>query len=470
MTTEQLERGTKNSYPSVSAKPVSPRDRMLRGPILATLLRLSAPNVGEAMARVAFIAFDAVFIGWLGTDALAGVSLVFPIFLIMQMMSASGLGAGTAAAIARSLGADRQSDANRVAGQGILLALAAAGISAAIFLALGPMIYQWMGAEGESLTAATTYSTLVFSGIVVVWLMNVLANVVRGTGNMVVPASAIVAGEILHLSLGPVLILGLGPFPALGVSGAAVAILASYSMGALILLVYLASGRGLVSLAWKNCQPSWTHMREILGVGSFASLNVLQTQLILIVTTGLMASYGQISLAGFGAASRLELLQIPVTFALGSAIITMVATNLGAGQWDRVRRIAWSGMAIAVAIGMLFGAIAYFAAEDWMRLFSNDPGVIAAGALYLNMLAIVLPFMGAGLGLMFGLLGANKAKLPFLAINVRLLIIVAIGWPAVAFWGVAPTTLILILLAAMMIFATVVVAAGYRLFNAGQIK
>jgi hypothetical protein len=80
---------------------------LLEGPILATLLRLALPNLGEAAARISFVAVDAVFVGWLGTEALAGVSLAFPIFLIMQMMSASGLGAGVSSAIARALGAGR---------------------------------------------------------------------------------------------------------------------------------------------------------------------------------------------------------------------------------------------------------------------------------------------------------------------------------------------------------------------------
>src|SRR5579862_4544256 len=105
---------------------LSPRTRrLLEAPILGTLLRLAAPNVGEAAARIAFIAGDAVFVGWLGTDALAGVSLVFPIFLIMQMTSASGLGAGVSSAVARALGAGRREEADVRAAHAVMLALTA---------------------------------------------------------------------------------------------------------------------------------------------------------------------------------------------------------------------------------------------------------------------------------------------------------------------------------------------------------
>lgn len=441
---------------------------MLQGPIYGTLLRLSAPNVGEAIARVAFIAFDAIFVGWIGTDALAGVSLVFPIFLIMQMMSASGLGTGTAAAIARALGAGNHEQAFKVASQGIVLALIVAAIFTFVFLYLGPAIYGWMGAEGNALEAATQYSMVVFSGIAFVWIMNVLANIVRGTGNMIIPASAIVIGEMFHLSLAPALILGWGPFPALGVYGAAIAILTSYAVGALILFLYLITGRSLVQLYLKNLIPSWQSMREILNVGGFASLNVLQAQLIVIITTTLMAGYGQAALAGFGAASRLELLQIPVTFALGSSIITMVATNLGANNWDRVKQIAWAGTVIAIAIGVLFGAIALFAADYWMEMFSKDPFVISIGAAYLNAISLLLPILGAGLGLTFALFGANKPLIPFLAINARLLIVAIIGWVLVRIWGVDMDILIYVLIGGMLAVGTILIVASYKLFRSAR--
>lgn len=465
MTIEQSAWLPDDDAPIEPRKSTTSTDRMLQGPVYGTLLRLSAPNIGEAIARVSFIAFDALFVGWIGTDALAGVSLVFPIFLIMQMMSASGIGTGTSAAVARALGAGNQDQASRVASQGILLALIVAILFTGIFLSMGPTIYSWMGADGNALEEATQYSAVVFSGITFVWVMNILANIVRGTGNMIIPASAIVIGEVFHLVLAPALILGWGPFPVLGVYGAAIAILLSYLVGACVLFLYLISSRSLVRLYLKNLTPSWPHMKEILGIGGFASLNVLQNQLIVIVTTTLVAGYGQATLAGFGAASRLELLQIPITFALGSSIITMVATNLGANNWERVRQIAWAGMVIATAIGASLGAIALFAGEYWMELFTNDPRVISAGASYLNIIAYPLPFIGAALGLTFALFGANKPFIPFLAINARLLIIAIIGWSLVRLWDVEINILVYVLVAGMLAVTAILLVAGRKIFG-----
>ena len=105
-----------------------------------------------------------------------------------------------------------------------------------------------------------------------------------------------------------------------------------------------------------------------------------------------------------------------------------------------------------------------------MRLFSDDASVIAAGVTYLRIMGWILPLAGAALGLMFALLGANRPLIPFLAISVRLIIVAAVGWPAVALWQISHTGLIGLLMAAMAAFAAVVLISSYRLFQAGPEK
>jgi len=450
---------TASASPTLSAR----TRRLLEAPILGTLLRLAAPNVGEAAARIAFIAGDAVFVGWLGTDALAGVSLVFPIFLIMQMTSASGLGAGVSSAVARALGAGRRDEADVRAAHAVMLAAAAALLFAASMLLDGPRLYAALGACGGTLDAALTYSSLAFGGgALVVWLMNTLANVVRGTGTMAVPASAIVVGELVHLAVSPTLILGLGPFPRLGVAGAALAVIASYGSGALILLAYLVSGRGLVRLTWRAFRPRVEAFRAILGVGALAALNVLQWQIAAFAVTAAVAGFGAATLAGYGAAIRLELLMYPLSFALGSATIAMVATNVGAGARPRARRIAGTAVALSTALGAVFALIALMLPLPWMRLFTHDPTVAAAGVLYLRILGVTYPVLGLAFGLVFALQGAGIVLWPMVAGAVRLAVVIGAAW-LVVHRGLTPGALYGALAEAVLVFALGMLAAGRSL-------
>ncbi len=448
---------------AIASPALSPRTRqMLEGPILGTLLRLAAPNLGEAAARVAFIAGDAVFVGWLGTDALAGVSLAFPIFLIMQMTSASGLGAGVSAAVARTLGAGRRDDADARAAHAVMLAVAAAALFAVSMVVDGPHLYAALGAQGRALDAAVTYSGLVFGGgALAVWLMNTLANVVRGTGNMVVPASAIVIGECVHLALSPSLILGLGPFPRLGVAGAALAVIACYASGAAVLLAYLLSGRGLVRLTRAAFRPRLTDFRAILGVGALAALNVLQWQVAAFVITAAVASFGAATVAGYGAAMRLELVMYPLSFALGSATIAMVATHVGANQALRARRVAWTAVGLSTALGTVFAVIAFALPRPWLGVFSADPVVTDAGVLYLKTLAPSYPALGFGFGLVFALQGAGAVLWPTIAGSARLALVIAAallvlrgGWSTAALYTA--------LADAALLFALAMLAASRR--------
>ena len=191
---------------------VSDRTRqLLDGPIVPTLLRLAAPNVVVMTVQVAVTAGEAYFLGWLGADALAGVSLTFPLIMLMQTMSAGGMGGGVSAAVARALGAGRRRDADALGFHALLIAtVMGAGFTGALVLG-GPALYRAMGGTGGALAAALAYSNIVFGGAIAVWLFNTLASIVRGTGNMLLPASVVVGGAVLTLGLSPALIFGWGP-------------------------------------------------------------------------------------------------------------------------------------------------------------------------------------------------------------------------------------------------------------------
>src|SRR5271156_377152 len=244
-----------------------PRTRaLIEGPIVSTLIRLAAPNVLVMLAQTSVGLVETYFVGKLGTDALAGVALTFPIVMLMQMMSAGAMGGGISSAIARALGAGRRADADAL----VLHALAIAFIFGLTFtVALifgGRSLYAAMGGDGASLEAAMIYSHVVFAGAILVWLFNSLANVIRGTGNMLVPALVTCAGVVVLIPLSPCLIFGLGPLPKLGVAGGAVAVVLYYAVGSAVLAAYLRSGRSIVRLSVRGVRIRWRLFADILRV------------------------------------------------------------------------------------------------------------------------------------------------------------------------------------------------------------
>ena len=269
--------------PAEPAAPEAPRydprtRTLIEGPIAATLIRLAAPNVLVMLAQTSVGLVETYFVGKLGTDPLAGVALVFPVVMLMQMMSAGAMGGGMSSAIARALGGGRRGDADALALHALIIGLLFGLIFTVAVLLGGDQLYAAMGGSGHSLAAANTYSTVIFSGAVLVWLFNSLANVIRGTGNMTVPALVTCAGVAVLIPLSPCLIFGWGPFPRLGVAGGAAAVLIYYAAGSAAFALYLRSGRSVVRLTLVGVRLRWPLFADILRVGAVAALITVADQ------------------------------------------------------------------------------------------------------------------------------------------------------------------------------------------------
>jgi putative MATE family efflux protein len=444
----------------VAAAPLSPRTRLLlEGPVARTLLVLAAPNVLVMVLQAAVSTLDAVFVGWLGSAALAGVSIVFPLVMLMQTMSAGGMGGGVASAVARALGGGRRADADALVIHAIVIALVMGGAFTLTLEVTGPALFHAMGGRDEVLAAAVTYSRVIFGGAVAYWLFNTLGSAIRGSGNMAVPATVMVATGIVYLALSPALILGWGPLPRLGIAGAAVASVLSFGLGSLVLLAFLYSGRSLVRPSLRGQGLRRRLFWEILRVGAPGSLNTILTNLTVVVLTALVGPFGATALAGYGLGARLEYLQIPIVFGLGSGLVTMVGTSMGAGDRARATHVAWVGAAMAAGITGVIGILAALFPLAWLGLFTSDPGVLAAGTRYLTTVGPFYGFFGAGLALYFASQGAGRLLWPLLAGFTRLVIAAVGGWLATRWLGGGLSGIFAAMAAALVVFGIINVAA-----------
>lgn len=413
-----------------------PRTRaLIEGPIAATLIRLAAPNMLVMLAQSSVGLVETYFVGKLGTDALAGVALVFPLLMLMQMMSAGAMGGGISSAIARALGGGRRADAEALVPHALAIAFFFGLAFTVVLLGGGRWLYAAMGGSGAALSAATTYSIVVFAGATLVWLFNTLANVIRGTGNMMVPALVTCAGVVVLIPLSPCLIFGLGPFPRLGVAGGAAAVVFYYAIGSLILAAYLRSGRSVVGLSVRGIRFRRRLFVDILRVGLVAALITVQTNLTIAIATGLVGAFGPAAIAGYGTGSRLEYLLIPLVFGLGGPLVAMVGTNIGAGRRDRAMRVAWIGAAIAAGLCETIGFCAAAAPHAWLSLFGTAPAMLDAGSRYLQVVGPTYGLFGLGMALYFASQGAGRLLWPLIANMARLVIAAGGGFIALRLTG-----------------------------------
>ena len=432
--------------------------RLLEAPIVPTLLRLGAPNVLIMLAQASVGLIETFFVGKLGTDALAGMALVFPAVMLMQTISAGAFGGATASVIARALGGGRRAEADVLVLHALAIALALGLIFMGVALGGGRWLYMRMGGTQGALTAALTYSNFVFAGAVLVWIFNSLSAIIRGTGNMTIPAVVSCTGSIVLIPLSPLLIFGCGPVPALGIAGGAVALLAYYLLGSIALAAYLWSPRSLLRPAISHLRFRWAEFREILRLGAVGAISAAATNVTIAIATAQVGEFGTAAIAGYGTAARLEYLLIPLVFGLGSPLVAIVGTCIGAGMRQRALHATWVGAAIAFLMTEVIGLTAALWPNAWLALFASDPAMREAGTYYLHAVGPLYGFFGVGLVLYFASQGAGRLSWPVLG-NVARLGVAALGGAAALRWGHGLTQIFLAQGAALVIYALINVAA-----------
>ena len=436
--------------------------KILAGPIVATMLRLAWPTIVVLVMQTLVGIAEVYFVSFLGTTALAGVTLVFPALMLMTMVSNGGIGGGVSSAIGRAIGAGRKEDADALVLHAFALAIAFGLLFSIGEFAGGRALYHVMGGSGAVLATALAYANVVFGGAVFAWVTSLLAAALRGSGNVLVPAAISAAGFFILIPLSPSLIFGLGPMPRLGVAGAGMAIVVYYAAACAVLIAYLRSSRSSLRLSIDARKLRWRYFARILGVGSVSAVGGLQANLTVALVTGIVGMFGANAIAGYGLASRLDYLQIPLLFGLGTAVVTMVATNVGAGNTARARAIAWRGALVAFIFTESVGAIVAAFPDAWLGLFTRDPSVLAAGTQYLRAVAPFYGMVGAGLLLYFAGQGFGHVIWQVFAGTLRLLIAAGGGLLLVVVWHESITSLFWLIAVAYCTFGAMS-AIAFRL-------
>jgi putative MATE family efflux protein len=451
-------RGDTTAQASPEVKPAASRTdgtraAILSGPILATLLRLALPTMVVLLAQTAVNIAEAYYVGFLGTDALAGVAMVFPVFMLMTMMSNGGIGSGVASSVARAIGAGRKQDANALLFHAMVIAVIFGTAFTLGTIRGGPMLYRALGGHSEALNAALQYSNYLFAGAIPVWIVNLQAAALRGSGNVKVPAMVTLVGAMVLIPTSPLLIFGFGPVPRLGIQGAGIAFAAYYCGAMLFLLRYMASGRA--GLTFKFVPLQRRLFLDILKVGIPTAVNTVLTNLTVILVTGAVGLFGTTALAAYGVASRLDYVMIPILFGLCTAVLTMVGVNIGASQIARARKIAWTSSLVGLVLTGSIGLVVAIFPLLWLHLFSHDPEVLRQGATYLRIVTPAYTALGFGFVVAFASQGAGHVLWPFVASVTRILVAAGLGWIAVGYFGAGMAALASMVAASLVAYAAI---------------
>lgn len=353
---------------------------LTKGPVTISLFQLTLPMLIAVSSNILVSMFEIGFIGQLGTAEVAAITFTFPLTMVLSSI-ALGIGIGTSSVIARSVGSGNSDDVRRLGTHAIILtSMVMALLSLVGWLIIDPA-FAALGAPAEMMPLIHDYLDIYYPSVVLYTTAMVASSVLRANGNANFPGAIMTMGAVLNLILDPILIFGWFGFPRMELAGAATAMAATRLLMMVILLTYLF--RNQLVLVTSVFSRFWDSCKRIMHVG----IPAIATQMIGPVTaaiiTRMLAQHGEVVVAGFGVATRIEAVSIMFLFALSGSIGPFVGQNWGAKRLDRVQGGLNAAYIFCLGWGLVAALLVWGFGTQIASLVDDNPEAAAAAALYL---------------------------------------------------------------------------------------
>jgi len=357
-------------------------------PIPKLIRRISIPVMIGFFFNTMFNVVDTYFGGQISTEALAALSVSFPVFFLLIIFG-SGLSTGATTVIANALGAGEKEKAKKFIGQSLSLGLIVSVLLTIAGPLAAPSLFKLLGASGSYLELALEYINVIFYGALFFTMISILSAALQAGGDTKAYRNFLIAGFFLNVLLDPWFLYGGFGLPAMGFIGVAVATVLIQVFGT-IYLIYYAKRKGLIGKeTWNDMKPDLGYFKEIFMQAGPASLNMVTVGAGIFIITYFINQFGQDAVAAYGIATRVEQIILLPTIGLTVACMSLIGQNNGAKKYDRVQEILYTCMRYGVTIMAVGGVLIFAFSGLIMTAFTSDAAVVAIGAHYLKIASLI---------------------------------------------------------------------------------
>ena len=400
----------------------TPEQLLAQDPLRA-VTRLAAPTTLVMLIAAISNVLYTYYVSRLGADAIAAVSLVFPVSMVAMTAMAGGIGSGASSVIARALGGRRVAAATAAAEHAFLLAFVIGiGFAAVIFFGARTVL-GWMGGKGDVLENAVVFAEVIFGGCIITFTGGMLDSVLRGEGNVRVPAIWSTTSLCLQILLTPLFMFGLG----LELRGAGFATLVSQFIASIPRAWFVLGGQGAIKPRFLPQRIALEPLREILRIGIPAAVSTTINYVGIMVLTGVVARLGTPDLAAYGLGTRLDFLLLSFAFGVSAAVLTLVGMAAGAGRPELAVRYVRAACSLIVGLLVVAGALLWWRPSLWLGIFTTDPGILEVGAKYFRVIGPSYPFVGLSMVLGFAFQGLGRPTPPLVVMVIRVPLVLAVA-------------------------------------------
>ena len=387
--------------------------RFTEGAVSGHVIRLSGFMIMGFLAMTVAQLIEAVYLGLVGTDELAAVAFTFPVVMALSAMT-RGIGIGTGAVLARTMGGGDRERSARLASHGLLLVLAFTLVCSFLLITYAHQLFALLGAREHTLDLVVSYVVIFAFGFPFFGLSMVGAGLMRSIGDPRFPGYVLAGGSVAQVVLGPFLIFGWLGLPAMGIEGAAWAFALARGVSFVMVVYWFFVKEQMFRSSLDSFGES---CRAILHVGIPAMVSNMVQPISMAITTRLLAGMGAGVVAGFGVASRFESLIHMVIIGIASSTGPLVGQNWGARKFDRVNEVLRIANRYCLSWSVIGATIMWIGAAFLVGLVNEDAVLLATAIAFLYIVPISEGFEGL-VGVATGSFNALSKPMPPLAVSV----------------------------------------------------
>lgn len=383
---------------------------LTEGSIIRALVNISIPIILSNLLQTAYQITDTFWVGRLSAEAVAAVSLSFPITFLLIALG-GGLPIAGTVLIAQYKGKGDAKAMNHVAAQTMLMVIIVSLILSIIGYVFSTPIMMAMGADAAVLPDAVGFLRMTFIGFIFVFGFFVFESLMRGLGEAKMPMYIVLMTVLLNFILDPLFIFGYGFVPAMGVAGAAMATTCTQAVATIIGLIILFRGTHGIHVKWRDFHPDFAFLKKAFTIGLPSSIEQSTRALGLTAMTVLIAGFGTLAIAAYGIGMRMLMVVFIPAMGLSIATSTLVGQNIGAGKVERAAQTNYIGSVLGFIILSVMGVALFIGAEVLARFFVPEGGeAIPMSAVFVRIMALTFGLIGVQMTVTGTLRGAGDTK------------------------------------------------------------
>ena len=363
---------------------------LLKDEVSLLVRKLAVPASVGTLFQTLYTIVDTFYAGKISPEALSALSKSFPIYFLIIATSIGVTVAGTSL-IGSSIGEKNEKNVLSYFGNVIIYSIIISIVVSILGFAFGEKIFLLMNSSQEVTILGLEYINVIFLGTILFILVVALNSFLHAEGDTKTYRNVLIFSFFLNIILNPIFIFGFLFIPPLGITGIGIATLIAQFVSLLVILIKILNNQRIKQITLDHFKAKFFFLKNIFFQSMPITIAILGYSIAATVVFTYVGLFGEYAVAGYGSATRIEQVVLLPILGINTAIISIIAQNIGAKYYDRVKQSYFTSIKYGLFIMLIAGVVIFISADIVPKFFSSNPEVIMHGSMYLKISAFILP-------------------------------------------------------------------------------